>query len=145
MANYYEWFKAFHIISVIAWMVGLFYLPRLFVYHTGVKVGSAEDKTFQTMERKLLRFIMNPSMVLTYIFGLTNAYIYGIEALGAWFHVKMLAVLVLTVFHGYLAKCRKAFVRGKNTHSERFYRIINELPTIAMIVAVIMVVVKPFE
>lgn len=145
MADYYEWFKALHIIFVISWMAGIFYLPRLYVYHTKVEVGSKEDKMFQKMERKLLRIIMNPAMILTYIFGLIMAYIYGIEALGIWFHIKLTAVIVLTIIHGMLARWRKDFESGKNKYSERFYRIFNEVPVIAMIIAVFMVVIKPFE
>ena len=145
MGNYYEWFKAFHVIAVIAWMAGIFYLPRLYVYHTRAKVGSDMDKTFQVMEYRLLKFIMNPAMIATYILGLSNAYMYGFPALGVWFHIKMLMVLVITIIHGLLARWRKDFVAGQNKHSEHFYRVANEIPTIAMMVAVIMVVVKPFE
>jgi protoporphyrinogen IX oxidase len=145
MADYYDWFKAFHIIFVISWMAGIFYLPRLFVYHTKVKIGSEQDGLFQTMERRLLRGIMNPAMIGTYVFGLINAYIYGVEALGFWFHIKMTAVIALTIIHGLLARWRKDFEKGQNKHSEKFYRIFNEVPVIAMIVAVIMVVTKPFE
>lgn len=145
MANYYEWFKAIHIIAVISWMAGLLYMPRIFVYHTKAVIGSEMDKTFQIMERKLLRIIMNPAMIITIIFGLLNAYIYGFVALGIWFHIKMAAVLVLVLFHGFLSRQRKIFILGKNTYSERFYRILNEVPTICMVVAVFMVVLKPFE
>lgn len=145
MANYYEWFKAIHIIAVISWMAGLLYMPRLFVYHSKVSVGSEMDKTFQIMERKLLRVIMNPAMIITIIFGLINAYIYGFVALGTWFHIKMAAVLVLVLFHGFLSYQRKVFILGQNNYSERFYRIINEIPSVCMIVAVFMVVLKPFE
>jgi len=126
-------------------MAGLLYLPRIYVYHTKVAVGSETDKTFQVMEQKLLRFIMNPAMISTFIFGLINAYIYGFAALDTWFHIKMLAVLILVIFHGLLARWRKDFATGNNVHSEKFYRIINEVPTFCMIVAVIMVIVKPFD
>lgn len=145
MINYYEWFKAFHIISVIAWMAGILYLPRLYVYHTRAKVGSDMDKTFQIMEYRLLKFIMNPAMISTYILGISNAYMYGFPALGVWFHIKMLMVLIITLMHGLFARWRKDFVKGKNKHSEHFYRVANEIPTIAMIVSIIMVVLKPFE
>ncbi len=145
MADYYSWFKAFHIIAVISWMAGMLYLPRLYVYHSEVAVGSEMDKTFQVMERRLLRFIMNPAMIITYVFGLMNAYIYGFIALGVWFHIKMLAVVGLTLMHGMLAKWRKDFANGTNKHSTRFYRIANEVPTALMIIAVTMVVIKPFE
>lgn len=132
-------------ISVIAWMAGMFYLPRLYVYHAGVPVGSEMDKTFQVMERKLLRMIMNPAMIATIVFGLINAKIYGFAALGLWFHVKMLAVILLIILHGLFARWRKAFAEGKNVHSEKFFRIINEIPVALMVVTVIMVIVKPFE
>jgi len=145
MSSYYLWFKAFHLIAAISWMIGLLYLPRLYAYHTKVVIGSEADKMFQLMEVRLMRIIMNPAMISTYIFGLINSYIYGIAALGAWFHVKMLVVLGLTIFHGLLARWRKDFVNGNNQHSEKFYRIINEIPAILMIIAVIMVIVKPFD
>lgn len=139
------WYKAIHVICVISWMAAMFYMPRLFVYHTRAKVGSEMDKIFQQMEYKLLKVIMTPSMILTYIFGLLIAYIYGFVALGIWFHIKMTAVLGLTIFHGILAKWRKDFSNGTNKHSEKFYRLINEIPPILMIIAVVMVIVKPFE
>ncbi len=145
MASYYEWVKALHIIFVICWMVGLLYLPRLFAYHTRAAIGSEMDKTFQTMESRLLRIIMNPAMIGTYILGLTNAYIYGFVALGVWFHIKMTAVIVLTIAHGLFARWRKDFAAGKNKHSEKFYRICNEVPAVMMVIAVFMVVLKPFE
>jgi len=139
------WYKAIHVISVISWMAAMFYMPRLFVYHTRAKIGSEMDRTFQLMEHKLLKIIMTPSMILTYFFGILIAYIYGFVALGVWFHIKMTAVLGLTIFHGLLAKWRKDFINGNNNHSEKFYRLMNEIPPILMIIAVIMVIVKPFE
>jgi len=145
MSNYYLWFKAFHVVSVISWMVGLLYLPRLYAYHTRVEKGSEMDKMFQLMESRLLRIIMNPAMISTYAFGIANSYIYGLVALGKWFHIKMLAVLGLTIFHGLLARWRKDFANGNNIHSEKFFRIANELPTIMMIIAVFMVIIKPFD
>lgn len=145
MANYYLWYKAIHVIAVISWMASMLYLPRIFVYHTRVEIGSEMDKIFQVMEKKLLKIIMTPSMIITYIFGLTNAYIYGFSVLGSWFHAKMLAVFGLTIMHGFCAKWVKMFKNGKNEHSEKFYRIMNEVPALLMIIAVIMVVVKPWE
>ncbi len=145
MANYYYWFKAFHLISAICWMIGLLYLPRLYVYHTRIKTDSESDRIFQLMEYRLLRIIMNPAMIFTYIFGLINAHFYGWSALGLWFYIKMMAVAGLTIMHGYLASWRKDFAAGKNKHSEKFYRVINEVPTIFMVTAIIMVIVKPFE
>ncbi|MCF8494067.1 MAG: protoporphyrinogen oxidase HemJ [Rickettsiaceae bacterium] len=145
MEDYFMWYKAIHVISVISWMAAMFYMPRLFVYHTRAKIGSEMDKTFQQMEHKLLKIIMTPSMISTYFFGILIAYIYGFVALGVWFHIKMTAVLGLTIFHGLLAKWRKDFINGNNNHSEKFYRLMNEIPPILMIIAVIMVIVKPFE
>jgi putative membrane protein len=116
----------------------------MYVYHTKVKIGGEADEMLKVMEQKLLRFIMNPAMIGTFIFGIINAYIYGIVALGTWFHVKMLVVSVLVVFHGLLARWRKDFMNGKNIHSEEFYRILNEVPAICMIIAIIMVIIKPF-
>ncbi|MCC8371619.1 MAG: protoporphyrinogen oxidase HemJ [Rickettsia endosymbiont of Pseudomimeciton antennatum] len=145
MASYYLWFKAFHLISAISWMIGLLYLPRLYVYHSRVAVGSETDKIFQLMESRLLRIIMNPAMILTYTLGIINSHIYGLVALGTWFYVKMTAVLGITIFHGLLARWRKNFINGKNNHSEKFYRTINEVPALFMIIAVIMVIVKPFD
>lgn len=145
MASYYLWFKAFHLISAISWMVGLLYLPRLYVYHSRVAVGSESDKTFQLMESKLFRIIMNPAMISTYTLGIINSYIYGLVALGTWFYIKMTAVLCITIFHGLLSRWQKNFVDGKNNHSEKFYRMVNEVPALLMIIAVIMVIVKPFD
>lgn len=145
MAEYYEWFKVFHIISIISWMAGMLYLPRLYVYHTKVEYGSEADLLFQNMERRLLRYIINPAMIFSFIFGLLLAHIYGFQALGPWFHIKMFCVILLTAFHGILARWRKDFLNGKNNKSENFYRFMNEVPTILMIIIVIMVVVKPFE
>jgi putative membrane protein len=145
MEDYFMWYKAIHVISVISWMAAMFYMPRLFVYHTRAETGSEMDKTFQIMEHKLLKIIMTPSMILTYFFGILIAYIYGFVALGVWFHIKMTAVIGLTIFHGLLAKWRKDFINGNNHHSENFYRLMNEIPPILMIIAVIMVIVKPFE
>ena len=139
------WYKALHVISVIAWMAAILYMPRLFVYHSQVAVGSESDKIFQIMEQKLLRIIMNPAMIVTYISGGVIAYIYGLAALGGWFHIKLTCVILMSIFHAMLAKYRKNFINGNNKHSAKFYRWINEVPTILMIIIVIMVVVKPFE
>lgn len=143
MANYYLWIKAFHLIAVISWMAGLLYLPRLYVYHSLVEKNSDMDKTFQIMEKKLLKIIMNPAMVLSYLFGIILVYIYGLRALGTWFHLKFLLVLILSGFHGFLAKYRKDFAMGVNSKSDKFFRTINEIPTIIMIAVVILVIVKP--
>lgn len=145
MANYYVWFKALHVISIICWMAALFYLPRLYMYHTTAEKGSELDRTLQIMEYRLLKIIMNPAMIASYIFGFINAYIYGFVALGIWFHIKLTAVFGLTIIHGLLAKWRKDFAIGNNKHSKNFYRLFNEIPPILMVIIVIMVVVKPFE
>lgn len=145
MENYFLWYKTIHIISVISWMAAMFYMPRLFVYHTRAEKGSEMYETFKIMEVKLQKIIMNPAMVFTYISGLLTAYIYGLVALGIWFHIKMLAVLTLTILHAFISKWRKDFAFGNNKYSEKFYRVINEVPVILMIIAVTMVVVKPFE
>jgi len=145
MAEYIQWLKALHIIFVITWMAGMFYLPRLFVYHTEVRLGSEEDKRFQIMEEKLLRIIINPSMILAMIFGLLVAKIYGFKNLGMWFHLKMGLFLVMLMLHMFFSICRKKFLRGENTHSKFFYKVINEVPVIIMILIVLLVVIKPFE
>ena len=142
--SYYLLFKSLHLISMVAWMAGLFYLPRLFAYHTKATQGSEADELFQTMERKLLRIIMNPAMISTFIFGLALAYIIGFKNLGIWFHIKFTLVLILAGFHGYLAKCRKQFIQGNNQHSFRFFAIINEIPTLLLVAIVFLVVFKYF-
>lgn len=144
MADYYLWFKALHVISFISWMAAMFYLPRLYVYHTQVAVGSESDILLQTMERKLLRFIMNPAMIATLIFGVCLlAANTGVLQQG-WMHAKFTLLFGMFGFHGFLAKTRKDFMAGRNTRSERFYCLINEIPTVLMIAIVILAVVKPF-
>lgn len=145
MEDYFLWYKSIHVISVISWMAAMFYMPRLFVYHCRAEVDSEMDKTFQLMEYRLLKIIMTPSMLLTYFFGLLTAYVYGFVALGLWFHIKMLAVIVLTMIHGLFVKWIKDFSKGENKHTEKFYRIINEIPVVFMVISVVMVIVKPFE
>lgn len=135
--------KTLHIIFVISWLCGLLYLPRIFVYHVKAKVGGELDKTLQIMERKLLRFIMNPAMILAIIFGLWLGHSIGFDSV--WIQVKITLVLLLAGFHGFLAHTRKNFAKGENKHSERFYRIINEVPTLLMIAIVFIVVAKPFQ
>ena len=137
--------KAFHIIAVIAWMAGLLYLPRLFVYHASAKPGSEQSETFKVMERRLLRAITTPAMLAAWIFGLILAFSPLIDwSRDIWFHVKLALVLVLSAFHGLLAKWTKDFTLDRNTRSPRFYRIVNEVPTLLMIAIVILVVVRPF-
>ncbi len=144
----YEWIKAFHIIAVIAWMAGMLYLPRLFVYHCAAEKGSVQSETFKVMERRLLRAIINPAMVATWVFGLWLAWLgpdsrYGWFASG-WLWAKIILVLGLSAVHGLLARWRKDFAQNRNQHSQKFYRIINEVPTLLMILIVLVVVLKPF-
>jgi len=141
----YLWVKAIHIIAVIAWMAGLLYLPRLYVYHCGARPGTAASEMLKTMERRLFRFIMTPAMVVAAGFGLALLRLAGsIEGEAYWLHLKLLFVVLLIGVHFLLGRWRKAFERDRNRHSTRFYRMINELPTVLMIVIVIMAVVKPF-
>jgi protoporphyrinogen IX oxidase len=144
----YEWIKAFHIIAVIAWMAGMLYLPRLFVYHCAAEKGSVQSETFKVMEQRLLRAIINPAMVATWVFGLWLAWLgpdsrYGWFASG-WLWAKIILVLGLSAVHGLLARWRKDFAQDRNRHSQKFYRIINEVPTVLMILIVLLVVLKPF-
>ena len=143
LVTLYPWLKALHIIAVIAWMAGLLYLPRLFVYHCEVAPGTAEDERFKTMERKLMRVIINPSMIAVWVLGLTLAHALDAWAQG-WFHAKLLLVILLTGAHGMLSRWRRDFEAGRNTKSQRFYRMINEVPAVLMVGIVILVVVKPF-
>jgi putative membrane protein len=144
----YEWIKAFHIIAVIAWMAGMLYLPRLFVYHCAAEKGSVQSETFKVMERRLLRAIINPVMIATWALGLWLAWLgpdsrYGWFASG-WLHGKLVLVLALSAVHGLFARWVKDFAADNNQHTQRFYRIINEVPAILMIGIVILAVVKPF-
>jgi putative membrane protein len=137
--------KAFHIIAVIAWMAGVLYLPRLFVYHTASAPGSAQSETFKIMERRLLRAIITPAMIASWIFGLILAFSPLIDwSRDGWLHAKLVLVIVLSGFTGMLARWTRDFAADRNTHSERFYRIANEIPTLLMIVIVILAVVRPF-
>ena len=138
----YEIVKIIHIIAVISWMAGLLYLPRIFVYHTQTLVGSETDKVFQIMERRLLRYIMNPAMIVAIVCGLYLANEIGFEFV--WLHIKITLIAILVFYHHFLGRCRKNFAAGKNKHSEKFYRMINEVPTVIMIAAVVLVILKPF-
>lgn len=141
----YPWLKALHIIAVIAWMAGLLYLPRLFVYHAGVKMGSDQAATFEVMERRLFRGIMVPALAMTYGFGILLLAIPGtVDWRQRWIWAKLALVLLLTMFHFALAAWRHVFAAGRVPHSARFFRMVNELPTLAMIAIVVLVVVKPF-
>ncbi len=139
----YLWLKAFHVIAVIAWMAGMLYLPRLFVYHAGAEPGSAQSETFKAMERRLLTVIINPAMVATWVLGLWLAWDGAFWASG-WFHAKLGLVVALSALHGLFAGWVRQFGDDRNTRSVRFYRIVNEVPTVIMIAVVILVVVKPF-
>ena len=145
LAPFYLWIRALHIISVIAWMAGLLYLPRLFVYHCGAAPGSKQAETFEIMERRLLRAIMNPAMIATWVFGIILLVTPGVVSFRAdfWIYPKLAAVLVLTWFHMWLAARRRDFVEGRNRVSGRAYRFFNEVPTLALVVIVVMVVVCP--
>lgn len=146
IADSYHWLKALHIIAVISWMAGMLYLPRLFAYHATVSLGSDADVLLQTMERRLMRAIMLPAMLATFVLGFwlalsTNAFS---PTNGMWLHVKVTLVLVLAGMHGMMSRWRKRFVAGQNTRSSRFYKIFNEAVTVLMIAIVLLVVLQPF-
>lgn len=137
--------KAFHIIAIIAWMAGLLYLPRLFVYHAASKPWSEQSETLKVMERRLLRYIATPAMIASWVLGLWLAFSGAIDwSRGGWFLAKLILVLALSAFHGLLAVWTKDFAMDRNMRSARFYRIANEIPTILMIFIVILAVVRPF-
>jgi putative membrane protein len=141
----YPWIKALHIVSVVAWMAGLLYLPRLFVYHASAAPGSEMSETFKVMERRLLLGIMHPALVMTYTFGILLAMTPGVVDFHAgWIHAKLALVAGLTVMHIACMRWRTAFATDSNRHPARFYRMINEVPTVILIAIVILVVVKPF-
>jgi putative membrane protein len=145
LAAAYPWIKSAHIVSVIAWMAGLLYLPRLFVYHADAAPGSDKSETFKLMERRLLRGIMNPAMIATYLFGAMLAATPGlVDWSMGWIWVKLAGVAGLTLYHHLLSRWRKEFAADRNTKRARFYRFINEVPTLILILIVVMVVAKPF-
>lgn len=137
------WIKSLHVISIIAWMAGMLYLPRLFVYHVDTEIGSVQSETFKVMERRLLKAIINPAMVASWVFGLWMMYELAAWTDG-WFHAKFALVFIMSGVHGHLSKCVKQFAQDKNTRSARYYRILNEVPTVLMIGIVILVIGKPF-
>jgi protoporphyrinogen IX oxidase len=139
----YEWLKAFHIIAVIAWMAGMLYLPRLFVYHCQADAGSMQSETFKVMERRLLRAIMTPAMIVTWGLGLWLAW-RGNWFAAPWLHVKLALVIGLSGVHGMCSRYVKDFAADRNRKSQKFYRIINEVPTVLMILIVLLAVLKPF-
>jgi putative membrane protein len=142
-SDLYPWVKAAHIVAVISWMAGMLYLPRLFVYHAAAEPGSVQSETFKTMERRLLRAIVNPAMVATWALGLWLAWDGGYFSSG-WFHAKLALVIVLSTAHGFFARTVREFADDRNTRSQKFWRIANEVPTVLMIAIVILAVVKPF-
>jgi protoporphyrinogen IX oxidase len=139
----YEWVKALHVIAVIAWMAGMLYLPRLFVYHCEAEAGSRQSETFKVMERRLLRAIITPAMIAAWLLGLGLAYEGGWFAFH-WLQAKIVLVLVLSGVHGLLARWVRDFAADRNRHSQKFYRVINEVPAVLMVGIVILAVVKPF-
>lgn len=141
--EYYTWIKALHMIAVISWMAGLLYLPRLFVYHADAKKGSELSETLKIMERKLLRIIMNPAMIAAWVFGGAMLYANPDLIQSPWMHVKLTAIVLITGFHHALIRWRKHFFNDQNKHPAKFYRLMNEVPTILMIVIVVMVIVRP--
>lgn len=141
----YPWVKVLHVAAVISWMAGLFYLPRLFVYHAErAEVGSELDITFQLMELKLLKVIINPAMTVAWICGLIMIWQGAFDFSQAWSWIKIAAVILMSAFHGWLGIRRKEFANGVNTRSGRTYRIANEVPTVLMLVILVMVIVRPF-
>lgn len=138
----YLWVKAIHIIAVISWMAGMLYLPRLFVYHCEAERGSKQSETFKMMERRLLRYIVNPAMIVSWVLGLWLAWD-GHFLTQAWFLVKLALVIGLSAVHGLLARWVRDFAADRNAHSQKFYRVINEVPTLLMVAIVILVTVKP--
>ncbi|MEJ0011349.1 MAG: protoporphyrinogen oxidase HemJ [Bauldia sp.] len=139
----YDWVKAFHVVAVIAWMAGIFYLPRLFVYHADSEVGSDKSETFKVMERRLYNAIMTPAMIAAWLAGLalaTSAHLWTTP----WFMAKVFFVILMTAFHVWLGRCLRDFAADKNTRPARTYRIANELPTLLVIIIVILVIVRPF-
>jgi putative membrane protein len=144
LLEHYLWIKALHLIAVMSWLAGLFYLPRLFVYHADALKGSELSETLKIMERKLLRIIMNPAMVLAWIAGGAMLWVNPALFDGGWMHAKLTLVVLMTAFHMMCARWRKVFLADANTRSHKFYRKINEIPTVLMIGIVIFVIVKPF-
>ena len=142
--NSYLLFKSLHLISVISWMAGLLYLPRIFVYHVENFEKKETTKVFETMERKLYNYIMRPAMILSWLFGVILIYLNGLESLASlWLQIKLVLVFILTIYHEYLGKCLRNLKDGSDNKSSKFYRIINEIPTILLILTVFVVIFKP--
>ncbi len=142
----YLWLKALHIIAVISWMAGMLYLPRLFVYHADATPGSELSETFKTMERRLLRLIINPAMIAAWLLGLALIWLMGKDAFfqAGWLHTKLALALAMSGLHGYFARLVKQFAADRNRHTPKFYRVLNEMPTVLIILIVLLAVVKPF-
>ncbi len=145
LGTWHPAFKALHILAAIFWMAGMLYLPRLFVYHAASASGSPQSQTFKVMERRLLKGIINPAMVAAFALGIALMLDAG-PALWAqgWWHAKLAAALAMAGAHGFLSRCRRAFAEDRNGYSPRFFRLINEVPTVLLVVVVVMVVVRPF-
>ena len=142
--NFYLIFKSLHLISVISWMAGLLYLPRIFVYHSQYSTKPIISDVFKTMERKLFFYIMRPAMIFTWVFGLTLIYLNGIEIFSQlWFQIKIVLVILLSAYNDYLGKCLAALKNSTNMRSAKFYRIINEIPTVILIIVVFLAIFKP--
>ncbi|AGH96841.1 protoporphyrinogen oxidase HemJ [Micavibrio aeruginosavorus] len=144
LLTYYLWIKALHIIAIIAWMAGMLYLPRLYVYHAEAPKGSDKSETFKVMERRLLRFIMNPAMIASLVFGVLMIWANPDLMKQGWMHAKLGLIVLMFGLHGVFSKWRKVFERDENTRSAKFYKIWNEAPTLLMIIIVIMAVAEPF-
>jgi protoporphyrinogen IX oxidase len=145
LAPLFLWIKALHVIAVISWMAALLYLPRLYVYHCEAAAGSAESERLKVMERRLLKTIATPAMIGAWLFGILLVLTPGgVDWHAGWWHVKLLAVILLSGFHGALSRWRKDFLADANRRSQRFYRIANEVPTVLMVIIVLMVIVRPF-
>ncbi len=144
LLEYTSWIIAFHVIAVIAWMAGMLYLPRLFVYHTETVPGSEGSERFKVMERKLLKGIMNPSMIAVWILGPILVWLTGAYT-ESWFQLKFILVIILSGMHGFFVRCCRDFANDRNTRPARFYRIVNEIPALLMALIVILVIVKPFS
>ncbi|WP_295813855.1 protoporphyrinogen oxidase HemJ [uncultured Nitratireductor sp.] len=142
-SGFYLWAKAIHVIAVISWMAGMLYLPRLFVYHADAEPGSEKAETFKVMEQRLLRLIINPAMMVTWVFGLWLAWD-GFGFSGGWLHAKIALVIAMSGMHGYFSAAVRRFAADENTKPARHWRIMNEVPTLLMIVIVVLVIVKPF-
>ena len=143
LSNYIPWILAFHIIAVIAWMAGMLYLPRLFVYHTETAPGSESSERFKVMERRLLKGIMNPAMIAVWILGPLLAWLTG-AYLDTWLQIKFVLVIIMSGMHGFYVRCWRDFANDRNIRSAKFYKIVNEVPAVLMVLIVILVKVQPF-